>query len=582
MLTAADVIAGKLLVQMGDVPAEVARSAMREVAADEAAVQDLVARLYADQRLTHQQVSRIRRYVGLYEMVRAEAVYLSLLEKRHGVARHEAHDLLARIEADVYRTRLGAVLVQLNRLSEEEDRALVQRARKAMASEDAKVVARYARDDFEGVARPLLSEPKVTAGSFKVSAIFRSRETARIVKSAVKRLRALGDTAVVTGEPLELDFAPPEVLARSAPEAVEGELATTISSQEDGDALSPGVDLQRMAQADTARFRAVDQPEGEDLRQRRAIGPYEVIECLGQGGMGAVYLARDPEAAGALVAVKVLQTGRARPEDLARFKREMSIMNLIDHPDVVHLIDEGQTPDGLDFMVIQAFPGRPLKGLLREGGPMPVQAGLRVLERLCVALSAVHAAGVVHRDIKPENVFVIAGPERAIKLIDFGIARRMDDGEPAERRLFRTATGVISGSPAYVAPETITDDPLDGRTDIYSLGVLAFEVLTGKLPLVADSPYEYLREHMLGVPLTLGQARKDVAWAPDLERLVARMLAKEKEHRPASCEAILAELRGGLAAAAEQYAKSPPPAAPAPQGGVVNSLFKMLNRASWS
>jgi serine/threonine-protein kinase len=577
MLTAADVISGKVLVQLGDVTAEAARATMREVAADADASCDLVARLHAAGLLTQQQVTRIRRYVALYELVRAEAVYLHLLEKKHGVAKHEAHELLARIEADVYRTRLGAVLVTAGRITDDEDRALVHRARQAMANEDAKVVTRYARDDFEGVARPLIPEPKVTAASFKVSTIFRSRDTAKIIRSAVERLRGLADTAdVVT---IDSDFALPDVVARSA--GVSDRLPSISAVEAE---LPAGVDLDRMVTAQTARFRPAEAEQSEDLRRIKQLGPYEVVECLGQGGMGAVYLARDPEAAGALVAVKVLQTGRARPEDLARFRREMAIMRLIDHPDVVQVIDEGKTPDGLDYMVIQAFPGKPLRALLREGGPLPLATALHVLERILEALGGVHAAGVVHRDLKPENVFVIAGPERAIKLLDFGIARLQDDDAPPERRLYRTITGVVSGSPAYVAPETITNDALDGRTDLYSLGVVLFEMLTGKLPLIADSPYEYLREHMLGIPLTLGQAKKDVFWSPDLERLVASLLSKEREQRPRSCEAVLKELRGGLRDRAVAHAKAPPEPQHAGQQppGVVNKFFNMLNRASWS
>lgn len=580
MLTAADVISGKVLVQLGDVSADVARAVMREVAGDADASCDLVARMQVAGVLTQQQVTRIRRYVALYELVRAEAVYLNLLEKKHGVAKHEAHELLARIEADVYRTRLGTVLVTAGRITGDEDRALVQRARQAMATEDTKVVTRYSRDDYEGVARALIPEAKVTAGSFKVSTIFRSRETAKIIRSAVERLRGLADAVDADGVSFEADFASPEAVARSAP-------SDPLPSGHGVEVELPaGVDLDRMVTAQTARFRAADAEQSEDLRGVKRIGPYDVVECLGQGGMGAVYLARDPEAAGALVAVKVLQTNRARPEDLARFRREMAIMRLIDHPDVVHLIDDGKTDDGLDFMVIQAFPGKPLRTLLREGGPLPLATALLVFERILDALGAVHAAGVIHRDLKPENVFVIAGPERAIKLLDFGIARLLDDDQPVERRLYRTLDGVVSGSPAYVAPETITNDALDGRTDLYSLGVLLFEMLTGKLPLIADSPYEYLREHMLGVPLMLGQAKKEVAWSPDLERFVASLLSKERDQRPASCGAVLADLRGGLRDRAIAYAKSPPPPEPQSgsqaQPGVVNKFFKMINRASWS
>jgi predicted Ser/Thr protein kinase len=569
MLTAADVIAGKLLVQLGDASVDDVRAAMREVAADREAVFDLVARLYSGQKLAHEQVSRIRRYVALYETVRAEAVYLHLLEKKHGVPKAEAHELLARIEADTYRSRLGATLVEAGRLTAEQDRALVQRARAAMAAEDEKVVARYLKEDCEGVARPLIQHEKVAASAFKVSTIFRSRETARIVKAAVQRLRGMAEAAVpaTASDP---DFVPEQAAAQPPSVAAMPE--------------SDGADMERLARADTARFRNADAApkEGDDLRARTAIGRYQVVECLGQGGMGAVYLASDPESAGALVAVKVVLTAKAKPEDMARFKRESEVMQLIDNPHVVHLIEEGKTDDGLDYMVIQAFPGKMLRKVLRDKKTLPLDVTLAMLERLLEGLAATHKAGVVHRDLKPENVFVIAGADREVKLIDFGIARRMDDDLPPERRLYRTRAGVISGSPAYVAPETITDDALDGRTDIYSLGVMLFEMLTGKLPLIADSPYEYLREHLLGVPLTLGQGKKDARWHPDLERLIARMMAKEKPQRPASCDEILAELRGGLRDQALAYLSSPPEPVTVQKGTVMNKFFNLISRASWT
>lgn len=144
----------------------------------------------------------------------------------------------------------------------------------------------------------------------------------------------------------------------------------------------------------------------------------------------------------------------------------------------------------------------------------------------------------LHRDLKPENILVERGTDRTM-VVDFGLARMVSGDEEEE---FRTAMGAITGSPAYIAPETIAGGRVDARTDVYALGTIFFELLTGRTPLHASTPYAFLREHLVGVPLTLERARPDQRWSPDLEALIAQMLAKESAHRPASCSVVLKRL----------------------------------------
>ena len=263
-----------------------------------------------------------------------------------------------------------------------------------------------------------------------------------------------------------------------------------------------------------------------------------------------------------MVAVKVTHTERAAPEDLARFERELTLLGRVDHEKVVRLMDQGETEDGLRYMVMPFYAGKDLKDVLDETeGLLPLARVLDISCQLLAGLEAVHQAGVVHRDLKPENLFVLAGDEGEVRLVDFGIARPADrDPDEREVDLFRSRSGVISGSPAYVAPETITGDAIDGRTDLYSFGVMLYRLLTGRFPLFAESPYDYLREHLVGVPLTLFQGRRDVGWHEEFERLVASLLAKEPADRPPSAASVrdwLLEHQAEILAAAERGPADP-------------------------
>ena len=561
MLSGGDVAAGKLLVQLGIVGADEVRKHLRLVDQSQEQGLDLVASLYDAGRIGVPDLKRVRRYQAMFEHVRLEAVFLRAVEQREPPLDGAAvSNILVKLERDPYRRRLAAVLAELGILDGTEALEIERKVRRRIAKEDLRVLERYRAQDFEGVARPLVPVSEVKTDVFKVSELFRSKATQRRVRSALARL---AESELAGG-------------AEPVPTGVRELMPRGEVGPEEDDTSEERVAL---AQLRTGRFRApelVASPESE-LEGRRQIGIYEVVECVGEGGMGAVYLARE-EAHGPLVAVKVMLAARAAPEDLARFEREIALLGRIDHPGVVALMDQGTTPDGLRFMVMPFYTGKDLSAHLAKGPLSPARV-FHLIEQLLSALSAVHAAGVVHRDIKPENVFVMAGGEDSIRLVDFGIARALDEHLAAEHRLFRSSAGVISGSPAYVAPETIAGSPCDGRTDIYSLGVMFFALLTGRLPLWGESPYDYLREHMVGVPLTLFQGQRELRWHPELESLIAQMLAKDLEQRPASCAQILARLRGGLreAALAELALGPPETKGSDPDESVFNRFF----RRSW-
>lgn len=563
MLNGGDVAAGKLVVQLGYADPDEVREHLRKVDASQQEGLDVIASLHQAGRLDVDQLKAARRYQAMFDHVRQEAVFLRAVEKaRPDLDEGAISTILAKLEADPYRRRLAAVLGELGLMAPEEAQKIARKVGRRIAKEDLRVLERYREQDFSGVERPLVPAKRVETGVFKVSKLFRSKATQRRVRTTLNKILSEEVPAATGGSGVREFFPPPE--ARDTP-------------------ASPAEEAAIDRRLHTSRFRsnpnlaplAATATEAS-LAERKWIGAYEVVECVGKGGMGAVYLGRDQS--GSMVAVKVMLTAQADVEDLARFEREIRLMRLVKHPAVVSVLDEGTTPDGLRYLAMPFYAGKDLATVLSEGPLEPARV-FRIFEQLLGALQAIHDARVVHRDLKPENVFVLAGGQDEIRLVDFGIARLCDDHLAEGQRAFRSKAGVISGSPAYVAPETIAGSPIDGRTDIYSLGVMVYALLAGRLPLWGESPYDYLREHMVGVPLSLFQGRKDLRWHDDLEKLIAQMLAKDLEQRPPSCAAILNLLQAGLRDASLKELTLPPQQEGEDTGS--ESIFNRFFRRSW-
>jgi tetratricopeptide (TPR) repeat protein/TolB-like protein len=264
-------------------------------------------------------------------------------------------------------------------------------------------------------------------------------------------------------------------------------------------------------------------------------GRYEVQALLGQGGMGAVFRVHDREL-DEEIALKVLHPalsldGRA----LERFRREVKLARRVTHPNVARTFDLGF--DRVRFLTMELVAGEAVSALVRDGARPPLSEALRIAEGVSRGLSAAHAAGVVHRDLKPDNVMRGPGANGRVVITDFGIARLAVRPE-ADEALRRTGDQIV-GTPAYMAPEQITAQAVDGRTDVYSLGAMCFELLTGRLPFVRDSA-------MASAAARLMEDAPDVrTLAPDvpesIAELVKSMLARRREDRP-DAETVLQSL----------------------------------------
>ena len=260
-------------------------------------------------------------------------------------------------------------------------------------------------------------------------------------------------------------------------------------------------------------------------------GRFQIEKRVGEGGMAYVYRARDRES-GRTVAVKVLMSrliGDA--EAVARIRREAQLALRLHHANVCGILAWGEA-SGIPFLVMPFLDGETLARRETRDGPMPPALALPLLVQLCDGLQHAHDAGVLHRDLKPENVMLVPPPkeagterERAV-VMDFGLAK----ASPAGPELARiTDTGIVLGTPEFMSPEQIRGKPLDGRSDIFALGVLAFELLTGRLPWEGNTGQETMLAHLTGQPLRLRQARNGLP--EELELVIARSLAHKAEDR---------------------------------------------------
>ncbi|MEZ4226783.1 MAG: serine/threonine-protein kinase [Polyangiaceae bacterium] len=266
------------------------------------------------------------------------------------------------------------------------------------------------------------------------------------------------------------------------------------------------------------------------------LGSYRIARLLGQGGMGEVYLGVQPEI-GSRVAIKLLSLDAARaPGIVERFFAEARAVNVIRHEGIVSILDLARLRDGRPYIVMEFLDGAPLSKVFEEHRPMPLGALVQMSIWVLGALGAAHALGITHRDLKPDNVFVTTLGR--VKLLDFGIAKlKPDQGGVSDA----TRTGALLGTPFYMSPEQARGAAVDHRSDLYALGVILFEGLTGQRPFVADSLFELLRQQIEVAPEPPRSLRPDVPAA--LEALVLRAMAKDPAVRFQSAEEMAQALQ---------------------------------------
>lgn len=270
------------------------------------------------------------------------------------------------------------------------------------------------------------------------------------------------------------------------------------------------------------------------------VGEYVVKGMIGRGGMGVVYEGLQP-IIGKRVAIKVLRGETASdPHESQRLLTEARTVNAIGHRGIIDIFSFGALADGRQYFVMEYLDGCPLSAHIRENAPLQLSEATQILEELLSALGAAHGAGVIHRDLKPSNIFLVSQPDGSsfVKVLDFGLAKQapLRGGDTPQTRVSR-----VLGTPEFMAPEQARGEAVGPRTDLYALGCVAFEMLTGRLPFAARTAFEVINMHLNAPAPRPSSIVTSVP--PELDEVVLRLLEKRPEDRPPSAEVVRQQLR---------------------------------------
>jgi serine/threonine-protein kinase len=328
----------------------------------------------------------------------------------------------------------------------------------------------------------------------------------------------------------------------------------------------------------------VDAPGPDPLIGQSVAGKYKIVQLLGEGGMGCVYLAEQQLGETTRkVALKTLHKHLSHDKSIKkRFDREAGTIAGLQHPNTIQVFDFGAMPDGTLYLVMEYVQGKSVADtLIAEGAMQPARVE-NILRQVTGSLAEAHGQGIVHRDLKPDNVVLCerAGEKDWVEVLDFGIAKRSSEQDPNEAKL--TQQGMVLGTPPYMSPEQFTGQPVDLRSDIYALGVMAYEMLTGKLPWEANTAWEWASRHMTEPPRPLETQPLGPHVPERMRNAIARALAKAKEERFSNVREFFDAFAGhGAGAGAPHTAViSPQAGAPVSAGAGVRAKTEMAAPAA--
>jgi serine/threonine-protein kinase len=330
-------------------------------------------------------------------------------------------------------------------------------------------------------------------------------------------------------------FAPEETTR--PPGSRKGDMPNGTSSQ----AAAPGTD--------SGQSPAAKQSGPDPLLGRLVNDRFKVVSLIARGGMGKVYKAEQAPL-GRVCAIKVLNpnyNGEHDPEFHKRFFLEASISSKLTHPNTVTIFDYGRTDDNIYYMAMEFLEGRTLHRALREEGPFTEERTTHIARQICRSLREAHSLGVIHRDLKPANVYLIEHGDETdfVKVLDFGLVKNIDETKGEDL----TQTGLFMGSPKYMAPEQIRGEHVDARTDIYALGIIMYEMLTGKVPFDRPNSVNILMAHVNERVPPIREMNPNVVCSEAFEATVMKCVEKSADDRFKSMDEVLAALKRGASGA---------------------------------
>lgn len=296
------------------------------------------------------------------------------------------------------------------------------------------------------------------------------------------------------------------------------------------------------------------------LRAGQRVGPYTIGHPLGEGASGIVYRAERADGSPSPVALKVIHRHLVRdPQVSRRFHREAQILGQLRGPNLAALLDTGEAEDGRLYMALELVEGEPLDVVTRQG-PLPIEQAVDIALQICSALELAHEHGVVHRDLKPGNVMLSrdANGELNVRVLDFGMAKLLRV-EASQTLTALTEANMVFGTPEYMAPEQARGEDVDARCDVYALGVLLYELLTGHVPFSASTPIGVMTAHLVQEPTPPSSRTTASPVPPALEAVVLHALAKSPEDRYPSAAALAAALGSARREPRNVASTAPPP-----------------------
>lgn len=302
-----------------------------------------------------------------------------------------------------------------------------------------------------------------------------------------------------------------------------------------------------------------DAPE-EDMSGRVIDRRFQILERIGRGGMSTVYRAEQTSIARP-VALKVLSPQLSSIENVKkRFHNEAALASRLNHPNTVTIYDFGESSEGLLYIAMELVEGQNLGKEIKANGAMSWQRACRIAVQLAESLQNAHDMGIIHRDLKPENIMLTVCGEAPdmVKVLDFGIAKIVSGRGGAETAGL-TSPNQVFGTPSFMSPEQVAGKELDHRTDIYSLGILIYLMLTARLPFGADTPRKMMLAQLKDPPSKFDQVRPDVSFPVRLKTLVMSMLAKDRNGRPGTMRTVVTRLCEVLEVAPLGFATWTPP-----------------------
>jgi serine/threonine-protein kinase len=284
----------------------------------------------------------------------------------------------------------------------------------------------------------------------------------------------------------------------------------------------------------------------EQLAGKTLDGKYRIERALAEGGMAILYLAHHVQMERQVVVKVIHDSLMYRQDMIERFKRECKMEARFNHPNIVSVYDFGFINDSQPYLVMEYVRGKSLSHMLIEGGQFPVPMATRILLQACSGLEEAHSSGIVHRDLKPDNIILQDKKDRPdwVKIVDFGIATLLDNSN--EKRL--TRVGVVIGTPEYMSPEQFMGKPLDARTDIYALGIVLFEMLTGHVPFESPAYDVLMAKHLMDATPSLNQFRPDIPVGSSMDQIIGKCLAKSPDARFQSATALRQQLEVSMPA----------------------------------